>query len=164
MRMTRGGRRLVLASAAGLIGAIATVAGVAAATGAAAPAKPSVAAGPPLLLPVSDADSGRAGGSGCESWFTRGDTGYTFMRADTFMLRVAPGRAGLKICRLTDGQSDGFGDNGKTLTCGGRQVTVRRVGRVTSHAEADSADFPATLTVGDGRRTTTLRGRYGTAC
>ncbi|WP_425229509.1 hypothetical protein [Sphingomonas sp.] len=150
MRAGRMAIRAALAVAAGLCV-------MAAAPAARAPA-------PRLLLPVSDADSMLVGGSGCESAFAQEVTSWTFMRNTSFMLRTGPGRAGLHQCTFTDAQAEGFGEGGKALSCGGRRVSVRRVGRVTSHAEADSSDYPAVLTVTDGRRTETIRGSYGTAC
>ena len=118
----------------------------------------------PLLLPVSDRDIEQVKGMGCESAFVQKTTSYTFMRNSSFLLRTAPGRAGLHLCEFTDAQTDGFGEGAKQLACGGRRVAIRRIGRVTSYPEADSADFPAELSVTDGIRRATLRGRYGTAC
>lgn len=119
---------------------------------------------PRLLLPVSDGDIDRLKSMGCESAFVQGQTSYTFMRNNSLLLRTALGRAGLHRCDFTDAQIAGFGDGPRQLTCGGRRVAIRRIGRVTSYSEADSADFPAELTVTDGIRRATLRGRYGTAC
>ncbi|WP_419807360.1 hypothetical protein [Sphingomonas sp.] len=129
-----------------------------------AAAQPARSPAPRLLLPVTDADAARIEGMGCESWFTQGNTGYAFLRNSTLMVRTALARAGLSVCELTALQVDDFGYRGKQMVCGGRRLMLRRTGPASGHAEADSSDAAATLTIADGARSATLRGRFGTAC
>lgn len=118
---------------------------------------------PPPLLPLSDADT-TTGESGCESYFTQGSKSFLYVQNRNLILRTAPGAAGLQRCRLTVSQQDGFGTGPTTVSCGGRRVAIRPTGRGTSNSEADSSESPAALTLGDGKNSRVIAGRYGTAC
>ena len=117
----------------------------------------------PRLLPVTDKDAD-AIRDGCESWFLQGETGFLFQAGTDFMIRTAPGGAGLKICHMTDAQNEKFGSGPTQVSCGGLKLSITPYGRATGSAEADSTQSPARLTIGDGKTMRTLRGTFGTAC
>lgn len=119
---------------------------------------------PARLLPVTDHDAD-AIRDGCESWFTQGgETGYLFQAGRDFMIRTAPGRAGLKICHMTDAQTQSFGEGATTVSCGGLRIGIRPYGRAHGSAEADSSWSPAVMTLSQRGRTRAIRGTFGTAC
>jgi hypothetical protein len=122
----------------------------------------SSASAPAALLPLSDADTSRIGESGCNFSFDIGRKTYVFAINHTLMVRTS---AGLSLCKLPVTQFDKFSEASGSVTCGGRKLTLRRTGKGTSSEEADSASFPATLTVTAGAGAPRLlRGMAGTAC
>lgn len=125
--------------------------------GAAAPA------GVPRLLEVTDTDADKIR-DGCETWFTQGETGYLFQAGNTLMIRTASGAAGLKICKLTDAQNEGFGSGPTAVTCGGLKISIKPYGRATGSAEADSTQSPVIMTLSNGKQSRPIRGIFGTAC
>ena len=144
---------MLKANAVRAVLAAATLLGVAA-------AKPLL---PAPLLALSERDT-TTGESGCESSFTQGNTSYVYVQNASLILRIAPGTAGRKLCRLTQAQQEGFGSGPTTASCGGLKLSIRPTGRGSAHPEADSSDSPAALTLGVGTHSRVIRGVYGTAC
>lgn len=129
-----------------------------------APGIAAAAPGSARLLPLSDADAYRTRETGCEFGFRRGRQTFVFMIGRSLILRDAPGRAGLHVCRITDRQFGAFGDATASIACGGSTLAVRRTGRTIGHPEADSAETPAVLTIRRGGATRSIRGTWGSAC
>lgn len=119
------------------------------------------ATAPAGLLPLSDADTGHITESGCNFAFDGGRKTYVFAINHTMIVRTS---AGLSVCKLPQTQVDNFTEAKGSLNCGGRRLTLRRIGRTTSNMEADSASFSATLTVTGAGAPQILRGSAGTAC
>ena len=120
------------------------------------------------LLPLSERDvvaasatPGSANASGCECTFTIGRRTLAYAAGERFMVRTAGGR---QICRIQDVQT-GMGTNDRaTAICAGMGFSFRRTGRVHHYIDADSADWPATLTLTRGRQQRTLVGRLDCGC
>lgn len=116
------------------------------------------------LLPLSDRDAYSTRDTGCEFGFRQGRETFLFVIGHSLIVRTAPGRAGLNVCRITDRQFGTFGDGAAAVDCAGRSFSVRRTGRVVSHEEADSAEGPALLTMRRGNAVRLIRGTWGSAC
>ena len=128
-------------------------------------AQPRRAVSTAPLLPLSERDIAATPepteASGCETSFTIGRRTLAYARGEQFMVRTATGR---HLCRITDVQT-GMGTNDRaSVTCAGMQISFRRTGRVNSHMGSDSADWPATLTIRQGRTQRVLAGTMGSAC
>ncbi len=117
---------------------------------------------PPVLLPLTERDMERITESGCNFAFdSPPPRTFVFAVNRTTLVRTP---AGLAICTSPEVPFNAFSEGKGTVSCGGATLTLRQTGRGTAHPEADSATFPATLTVKRGGRTQLLRGRAGTAC
>jgi hypothetical protein len=113
------------------------------------------------LLPLSERDIAATGASGCEASFSVGRRTLTYAIGEQFMIRTASGR---HLCRIPDVQT-GMGTNDRaSITCAGMQISFRRTGRVNSHMGSDSGDWPATLTIRQGRTQRVLAGTMESAC
>ena len=121
---------------------------------------------PAPLLPLSEADT-TTGEYGCQSAFDQGDATYIFVINDRFILRTAPGAAGLTTCHPGSDTLAAFGDCPTNVTCAGRRLSIRTLGPVRvahPNPEADSSQSHAILTMSDGTHTRQVRGVWGTAC
>lgn len=141
----------VMASAALLV----FVAGASALT-----AQPRASATAPLL-PLSEADLTSTSEMGCECSFNRGRDALARVIGNELTIRTG---SGLQACRISDAEFAAFSAGRADRACGGVQLNLRRTGRVSSHPESDSAEWPASLGVSRGRARRTLAGRWGCAC
>lgn len=137
------------------------VAGAAAVTS----AQPRRASATAPLLPLSERDivatPAPTEASGCEARFTIGRRTLTYALGEQFMVRTATGR---HLCRITDVQI-GMGTNDQaSVTCAGMQISFRRTGRVHSPMGSDSGDWPATLTIRQGRTQRVFAGTMDAGC
>ena len=132
---------------------------VGSATITAQPRRAAPATAPLFALTERDLTATRE--SGCECSFNAGRS--TLMRVIGNELTVRT-RAGRQVCRISDAQFSALSNGRAETACGGLRLSLRRTGRVASHPESDSAEWPASLTVGQGRTRRTLNGRYGCAC
>jgi hypothetical protein len=114
------------------------------------------------LSALSDRDLRRINESGCEFGFgpTPRET-LVFGMNNKIMIRVGAQPA---ICPIAEARFSAFAEGKGSLTCGGRRLTLRRTGSIVSSVEADSAAFPAELTISRGSRAQKVRGMAGTAC
>lgn len=141
-----------------IVAALATI-GIGASLTSAQPRRAAPSTAP--LYNLSERDIAAAGASGCEASFMIGRRTLTYAIGERFVVRTAAGR---QICRIPDVQT-GMGTNDRaSISCGGMQISIRRTGRVSSHMGSDSADWPATLTVRQGRTQRVLAGTMGSAC
>jgi hypothetical protein len=124
-------------------------------------APPAAPAGTAPLLPLSERDLTGTRESGCTCTFDVGRRTLVQVVGNELMLRT---RAGRQVCRISDAQFSALSNGRADAACGGLRLSLRRTGRVSSHPEADSADWPASLTVGRGPTRRTLAGRFGCAC
>ena len=136
-----------------------TMAGGLALTGSAA--TPARALLPSALLPITDADQTSMTESGCTQSFSQGNDTYLYAIGRTMLMRTA---AGLNRCPVTEAQFQNFGTGRTTLSCGGRQLVLRPVGRSTPNQATDSNGGDATLTMTQGGHSRTVRGTWGVAC
>lgn len=117
---------------------------------------------PSRLLPLSDADLATSTETGCQFTFGQGNSTYIFMIGRDFVIRTADG---LNKCPILQAQWDGFGTDRRTIVaCGGRRLSLQRLGRTEANAATDSAGGGAVLTMAEGARSRTIRGDWGTAC
>ncbi|MGQ0660187.1 hypothetical protein [Sphingosinicella sp.] len=124
-------------------------------------AQPRAPAATAPLLPLSERDLSATGESGCECSFNSGRG--TLMRVIGNELTLST-RAGRQVCRISDNEFSALSNGRANVACAGLRLSLRRTGRISSHPESDSADWPASLTVGQGRLSRTLAGRFGCAC
>ncbi|HYD13658.1 MAG TPA: hypothetical protein VEC11_12495 [Allosphingosinicella sp.] len=114
------------------------------------------------LFPLSERDLGATRQSGCECTFRAGRHTTLFqMIGDEVTIRT---RAGRQVCAISAEQFSALSNDRGVAACGGLRMSFRRTGRVSSHPQSDSADWPASLTVQQGRTRRTLAGRFGCAC
>lgn len=116
-------------------------------------------AGP--LYNLNERDLRASGESGCECSFSAGRSTLMQVIGNTLTVRT---RAGRQICRISDAQFSALSNGRAEAACGGLRLSLRRTGRVSAHPESDSAEWPASLTVGTGRARRVIAGRYGCAC
>jgi hypothetical protein len=117
------------------------------------------------LLPLSERDIAATPepmeASGCEARFSIGRRTLTYARGEQFMIRTASGR---HLCRIPDVQI-GMGTNDRaSVTCAGMQISFRRTGRVRSPMGSDSGDWPATMTIRQGRTQRVFAGTMDAGC
>jgi len=124
-------------------------------------AQPGRAPATAPLFPLSERDLGATRQSGCECTFRAGRRTLFQMIGDEVTVRTRTGR---QVCAISDDQFSALSNGRGIAACGGLRMSLRRTGRVSSHPEGDSADWPASLTVGQGRVRRTLAGRFGCAC
>ena len=129
--------------------------------GSAITAQPRRAPSTAPLLPLSDRDLGATRQSGCECTFRIGRRTFVQMIGDELTVRT---RAGRQVCRIRDEQFSALSDGRGTAACAGMRMSVRRTGPVRASPESDSADGPASLSLGQGRMRRALAGRWGCAC
>lgn len=114
------------------------------------------------LFPLSERDLSATRESGCECTFRVGRRTTLFrIIGDELTIRT---RAGRQVCRIRDEQFSAISDGNGTGACAGIRMSVRRTGPLVVSGETDSADGPASLTLGQGRMQRTLAGRWGCAC
>jgi hypothetical protein len=126
-------------------------------------AQPRRAASTAPLLPISERDivAMPTQASGCVSSFAIGRRTLAYAIGEQFLVRTATGR---HLCRITDVQI-GMGTNDRaSVTCAGMQISFRRTGRVRSPMGSDSGDWPATMTIRQGRTQRVLAGNMESAC
>ena len=99
--------------------------------------------------------------SGCECSFSVGRSTLMQVIGNSLTVRT---RGGRQICRISDAQFSALSNGRADAACGGLRLSLRRTGRVNAHPESDSAEWAASLTVGQGRARRTIAGRYGCAC
>ena len=129
--------------------------------GSALTAAPGRARSTAPLFALSERDLSATSESGCECSFFIGRT--TLVRAIGNELTIRTG-GGRQVCRITDEQfSEMSGGHGEAV-CAGVRLSLRRTGPVQAHPQADSADWRAALTLGQGRARRTLAGRWGCTC
>ena len=125
-------------------------------------AQPGRAPATAPLFALSERDLNATSESGCECTFRAGRRNDLLrIIGDELTIRT---RAGRQVCRISGEQFSALSNGSGTAACGGLRMSLRRTGRVSSYPESDSADWPASLTVGQGRMRRTLAGRYGCAC
>ena len=125
-------------------------------------AQPRRAASTAPLFPLSERDLTTTRQTGCECSFRAGRSTLMQMIGNEVTLRT---RAGRQVCRINDTQFATLSEaRSSPLACAGLRLSLRRTGRVTTNLESDSADGPASLTLGQGRTRRTLAGRWGCAC
>jgi hypothetical protein len=117
---------------------------------------------PPPLLPLSEKDMRSTDDTGCETSISQGDDTFIFIIGNSFILRTAPGAAGLQICHPTDAMN--FDTGGGPVTCGGRKLSMRHVGKSVGHEEADSVEGSGILTMSDATHSRQVKVSWGTAC
>ena len=113
------------------------------------------------LFPLSERDLSATRQMGCECTFRMGRRTLVQMIGDELTVRTGGGR---QVCPLRDEQFSALSNGSGNVTCAGLRLSLRRTGPVSSHPESDSADWPASLTAGQGRTRRTLAGRWGCAC
>ena len=113
------------------------------------------------LFPLSDRDLGATRQSGCECTFRIGRLTLLQMIGDELTIRT---RAGRQVCRTTDEQFSALSNGSGRAACAGIGMSVRSTGPLRVSPESDSADGPASLSLGQGRMRRTLAGRWGCAC
>ena len=113
------------------------------------------------LHPLSERDLSATRESGCECSFNVGRRTLMQVIGNELNVRTAGGR---RACRIRDAQFSALSNGRADAACAGLNLSLRRTGRVNAHPESDSADWTATLTVGQGRARRTIAGRYGCAC
>lgn len=119
-------------------------------------------AGAALLRPLSESDMRAAQGSGCEQSFDAGRSRLIYVVSNDLVVRTAAGRS---ICHITEDQFNAMARDGRgRLSCGGVRIAFHSTGRATGHQDSDSASAPAILTATARGRSSTARGRWGTAC
>lgn len=118
-------------------------------------------AGRTPLLPLSERDLNATRETGCECSFRVGRSTLVQMIGDELTIRTAAGR---RACGISAEQFSALSNGRGTATCAGLRLSLRPTGPVTAHAESDSADGPAALSVGQGRNRRTQAGRWGCAC
>ncbi|HVQ07960.1 MAG TPA: hypothetical protein VMS43_05955 [Allosphingosinicella sp.] len=150
---------LSVTAAAALIGVAAAAAAVTSAQPRRAPPAAPAATAP--LLPLSERDLTSTRESGCTCTFNVGRRTLVQVIGNELMLRTGAGR---QVCRISDSQFSALSNGRADTACGGLRMSLRRTGRISSHPEADSADWPASLTVGRGPMRRTLAGQFGCAC
>ena len=124
---------------------------------------PALAKAPPRpeLLPLSEADMNRGSETGCTFSFGPGNATLVQAIGSEVMVRT-PER--FNLCRMDEAQVTAFTDGKGVVSCGGRQLRLRRTGPLRSHPASDSASWRATLTILHGRSSQTIRGLGGVAC
>lgn len=115
----------------------------------------------PDLLPLTESDMTRSQETGCTFSFGKGNATLVQAIGPEVMVRTT---GGLSLCRLDQAQVDAFTDGKRTLTCGGRLLRLRKTGATQSFPEADSAGWPASLSVSNGKTSRSVRGDAGVAC
>lgn len=113
------------------------------------------------LYNLNERDLAASGESGCECSFSAGRSTLMHVIGNSLTVRT---RAGRQICRISDDQFSALTNGRAEAACGGVRLSLRRTGRVRTMMESDSADWPASLTVGQGRARRVIAGRYGCAC
>lgn len=118
------------------------------------------------LLPISDRDMRRVNESGCEYSFGPGNSALVFAVNQTLLVRTAAGPKGLAMCKIPSSKMEAFQAGKGKLVCGGVELSLKRIGRMTSSIEADSSSWPAALTVRTlaTKRVQIVRGDAGVAC
>ena len=116
---------------------------------------------PSALLPITDADQTSMTESGCTQSFSQGNDTYLYAIGHTMLMRTA---TGLNRCPVTEAQFQSFGTGPTTLSCGGRRLVLRPVGRSTPNEATDSNGGDATLTMTQGGHSRAVRGTWGVAC
>lgn len=129
--------------------------------GSAITAQPRRAPSTAPLFPLSERDLTATRESGCECGFRVGRNTLVQMIGDELTIRT---RAGRQVCPITDNQFSALSNGRANAACAGLRLSLRRTGPVRSMPESDSADWPAALTMGQGRARRTLAGRWGCAC
>lgn len=113
------------------------------------------------LLPLSERDLTATRESGCECSFNVGRRALMQVIGNELTIRTGGGR---RACRISDDQFSALSNGRADAACGGVRLSLRRTGRVRAMPESDSAEWPASLTVGQGQTRRTIAGRYGCAC
>lgn len=116
---------------------------------------------PAPLLPLTEADQTSMAESGCTQRFNQGNDTFLYSIGHTLLMRTA---TGLSRCSVTEAQFQNFGVGPTTLSCGGRRLVLRPVGRSTPNEASDSNGGDATLTMTQGGHSRTVRGTWGVAC
>lgn len=119
---------------------------------------------PAPLLPLSDADQQRSHETGCQTSFLQGDARYVLLLGHDLMIRTAPGAAGLHVCHISDAQFPSFGHDAAAISCAGRRLTMQYAGRTITHAEIESSEGDAVLTMSDGTHSRQVRGGWASGC
>lgn len=113
------------------------------------------------LLPLSEKDQMSSKEMGCTASFYQANNTYIQLINRELMIRTS---SGLKVCHITAKQDELFSDARGTVSCAGHTLRIQRTGKVIGHEASDSASGPALLTVTVGKKSTPLRGMFGTAC
>ena len=116
---------------------------------------------PLLTLSERDIATIQTQGSGCQSSFGIGRRTLVYALGEQLIIRTAAGR---QLCPIRDVQI-GMGTNERaSVTCAGMRISFRRTGRVRSPMGSDSGDWPATMTIQQGRTQRRLAGTMDSAC
>lgn len=145
----------------GHLGVMAAAAFVTLCLGASITAQPRRAPSTAPLFPLSERDLTATRESGCECSFNVGRRTLLRVIGNELAIRTGGGR---QVCRISDAQFSALSNGRAEAGCARLRLSLRRTGRVNAHPESDSAEWAATLTVGQGRGRRTIAGRYGCAC
>ena len=98
----------------------------------------------------------------CQTAISQGKDTFVFIIGESLILRTALGAKGLQVCKPEDVVN--WDSSGKPANCGGRKLSMRQVGKVIGHPEADSAEGSGVLTMSDGTNSRQVKVSWGTAC
>jgi hypothetical protein len=119
-----------------------------------------------VIAALSDDDMMTMQEMGCEFGFGPGNTSFLFGKTDKLMMRRGNAANDRFTCRVEQDEMDRFQEGKATVSCGEFDLTLRKVGKLVGHEEADSQTWPAELTVVDTlkHRRRVIRGEAGVAC